>query len=645
MQTELLQAINAILKRFPDYWEEEKLLRYKVIDDIQSKKPELIKAFIQDKKVAANYSTDIEGVMLFDFEGLASMLKYKEYWANSYTKYRNSIGLSSEGKYLKYDSDVVLDFPFKDCVLEGGMSTEETGKDEVFYNEIIARDEIDRLFSPKVFSNAKRFSKDGIEENITCFSDKDNLIIKGNNLIALHSLKERFAGKIKLIYIDPPYNTDEDSFRYNDRFNRSSWLAFMKNRLEAAVGFLSEDGSIFVQCDDNQQAYLKVLMDEIFAEKNFNNVICIKMSHLSGPKMAQRNKKIPKIKEYILIYSKNKDNFSLNEVIQKSTWEEKLSRYDNFLIRNDSNPYNWKVKNLNSVIKDRKIPDEEIENFKILNAKNIFRTARNNSEQFKEIKKEKSFSKLKTANGLEKYCYNGEEVIFASKFVINNEVISPIGDIWLDIGINNLHNEGGVSLKNGKKPEKLLERIIELVTTKNDLVLDFFVGSGTTAAVSHKMGRRYIGIEQMDYINEITVPRLQKVIEGEQGGISKAVEWHGGGSFVYAELKQLNYDYMTKITAAKSYADLLPIFADMREHAHLNYLVELDKVLNSSREIEGEIEKVEFKDLPLDKQKETLISLLDANQLYVNASEMDDERMHVSESEKTFTKSFYSRGE
>lgn len=616
-----------------------------MIDDIQSKKPELIKAFIQDKKVAANYSTDIEGVMLFDFEGLASMLKYKEYWANSYTKYRNSIGLSSEGKYLKYDSDVVLDFPFKDCVLEGGMSTEETGKDEVFYNEIIARDEIDRLFSPKVFSNAKRFSKDGIEENITCFSDKDNLIIKGNNLIALHSLKERFAGKIKLIYIDPPYNTDEDSFRYNDRFNRSSWLAFMKNRLEAAVGFLSEDGSIFVQCDDNQQAYLKVLMDEIFAEKNFNNVICIKMSHLSGPKMAQRNKKIPKIKEYILIYSKNKDNFSLNEVIQKSTWEEKLSRYDNFLIRNDSNPYNWKVKNLNSVIKDRKIPDEEIENFKILNAKNIFRTARNNSEQFKEIKKEKSFSKLKTANGLEKYCYNGEEVIFASKFVINNEVISPIGDIWLDIGINNLHNEGGVSLKNGKKPEKLLERIIELVTTKNDLVLDFFVGSGTTAAVSHKMGRRYIGIEQMDYINEITVPRLQKVIEGEQGGISKAVEWHGGGSFVYAELKQLNYDYMTKITAAKSYADLLPIFADMREHAHLNYLVELDKVLNSSREIEGEIEKVEFKDLPLDKQKETLISLLDANQLYVNASEMDDERMHVSESEKTFTKSFYSRGE
>ncbi|EMQ3454435.1 site-specific DNA-methyltransferase, partial [Escherichia coli O53:H51] len=192
-----------------------------------------------------------------------------EYWANSFTKYRNKVGLTSEGKYLDYSSDVVLDFPFKDCVLEGGMTKEEQGKDEVYYNEIIAKDEIDNLFSAKILKNARRYDNDGVKENITNFNYEDNLIIKGNNLIALHSLKVRYAGKIKLIYIDPPYNTGSDSFQYNDTFNHSTWLTFMKNRLEIARELLSNDGVIFVQCDDNEQAYLKVLMDSCFGKQNF----------------------------------------------------------------------------------------------------------------------------------------------------------------------------------------------------------------------------------------------------------------------------------------------------------------------------------------------------------------------------------------
>ena len=248
MDTVLLQILNDIFKQFPQFWNGEKLQRSLVIDAIQKKDPQVIKALIANQKVKSIYGTEIDDVLIFDFDKLASLLKYKEYWADSFTKYRNKVGLTSSGKYLDYSSDVVLDFPFKDCVLEGGMTKEDQRKDEVYYNEVIARDEIDRLFSPKVFINSKRYTKDGVEENVNQFND-DNLIIKGNNLIALHSLKESYSGKVKLIYIDPPYNTGNDGFKYNDSFNHSTWLTFMKNRLEIAKDLLSVDGSIFIQID------------------------------------------------------------------------------------------------------------------------------------------------------------------------------------------------------------------------------------------------------------------------------------------------------------------------------------------------------------------------------------------------------------
>lgn len=209
MDTTLLKTLKEIFKQFPNFWNGETLQRSHVIDAIQKKEADVIKALINNEKIKKIYSTDIDGVLIFDFDKMISLLKYKEYWADSFTKYRNKVGLTSEGKYLDYSSDVVLDFPFKDCVLEGGMTKEDQGKEEVYYNEVIARDEIDRLFSPKVFTNTKRYTLDGVEENVTQFNG-DNLIIKGNNLIALHSLKERYKSKIKLIYIDPPYNTGEE---------------------------------------------------------------------------------------------------------------------------------------------------------------------------------------------------------------------------------------------------------------------------------------------------------------------------------------------------------------------------------------------------------------------------------------------------
>ncbi|EGU4055046.1 site-specific DNA-methyltransferase, partial [Salmonella enterica] len=355
MQNELIRELNKVLKAFPQFWNGDELHRTRVADAISRKQPDVIKALVANEKIKSVYGTDIDGIFIFDFDRLCSLLKYKEYWANSFTRYRNKVGLTSEGKYLDYSSDVVLDFPFKDCVLEGGMTKEDQGKDEIYYNEIIARDEIDCLFSPKILNNAKRYTKEDVEENITNFSNEDNLIIKGNNLIALYALKERYAGKVKLIYIDPPYNTGNDSFKYNDRFNRSTWLTFMKNRLEVARELLSDDGCIFIQCDDNEQAYLKVLMDDIFLEKNFISSIVVKMSHLSGVKMSHRDRNIPKIKEFVLSYAKNKDFILLNETFQDAEWNNVLDRYTNFLIIDEKQPENidcWEVISLKQAINE-----------------------------------------------------------------------------------------------------------------------------------------------------------------------------------------------------------------------------------------------------------------------------------------------------
>lgn len=641
MQTELIKQLNQVLKTFPEYWDNERLQRTQVINDIKERKPDLIKALISNAKIKSLYSTEIDGVLVFDFHALTNLLQYKEYWADSFTKYRNTVGLTTEGKYFNYNSDVVLDFPFKDCVLEGRMTKEDQGKDEIYYNEIIARDEIDRLFSPKVLTNVKRYSKNGVEENITDFSNEDNLIIKGNNLIALHSLKECYAGKIKLIYIDPPYNTGNDSFKYNDRFNHSTWLTFMKNRLEVAKELLSDDGVIFVHCDDYEQAYLKVLMDSIFNKVNFISTLVIK-----GGSGRQDSINFAKTHEFIITYAKKIDLFTLNkkETYDTSSYskvDNKGRKYKTQLLRKwgstdtrkerpnlyfpvvfngetflpingagDDGRWRWKLEKINLAIK--------------LDLIEAGTTPSGKRELYQKIYQDDS---------------NMKSITYASILEGNFE------DSYSGKGSRELSELFTSKVFNNPKSELLIQQIIEMVTDDKDIVLDFHLGSGTTSAVAHKMGRRYIGIEQMDYINDITVPRLQKVIEGEQGGISKEVNWQGGGSFVYTELKELNYTYIHQIQSAKSYDELAKLFEVMKQTAHLNYQVELDKILNDTYEVNGIDELVTFKDLTFDEQKHLLIELLDKNQLYVNADDMNDINLKVSEQDKAFTRSFYGKGE
>src|SRR5690625_3909904 len=305
VETTLLQEIKKVLSQFDSYWDSDLLLKNKVVEDLRNYEETLITALLSNDLIKEIYTIEVGDTAVFKTEDFIDMLRYKNYWENSYTKYTNEIGLTSEGKYLRYNTDVVLDFPHKDCVLEGGMTKEDVGKKEIYYHNVLAKEEIDRLFSPKVLTNIKKYDEDG-EYEVTDFKDTDNLILKGNNLVALHTLQERYAGKVKLIYIDPPYNTGNDSFKYNDRFSRSTWLIFMKNRLEIAFNLLKEDGVIVVQSDSNENHYLKVLCDEIFGTEKFVTQISVEMSATQGMKVASaKNGNIVKNSEYLLLYSKS----------------------------------------------------------------------------------------------------------------------------------------------------------------------------------------------------------------------------------------------------------------------------------------------------------------------------------------------------
>ncbi len=239
---------------------------------------------------------------------------------HSFTEFSTKIGLSDKDRnFFMQNSDVVLNFPFKDCVLKGNKDKDDKEKSkEIFFNEILAKDEIDILFSPKVFYNFELIESSS-ENNASkeykianAIKQDSNLLIKGNNLIVLHSLLPLYANKVKLIYIDPPYNTGNDSFNYNDKFNHSSWLCFMKNRLEIAREFLRDDGVIFVQCDDNEQAYLKVLCDEIFGRENFVGcIVWLKGNAQNDADTLQRNQ------EYILCYAKNIESKPIYKIKQK----------------------------------------------------------------------------------------------------------------------------------------------------------------------------------------------------------------------------------------------------------------------------------------------------------------------------------------
>ena len=581
----LKKHIEKILAAVPDFVEpaadknQKPRLKINVIKDCAERGDiKLLAPLLNNPSVKKAFFTPVLDSFVFNTARFKEFLEYSSA-CNSYSKYLGQkIGLYMGDIPLIDWSEVVLNFPFKDCILEGGQSKEDgldtyfeydekeqrytekkSKRREVFYNEVLARDEIDSLFSPKAFCNAKRYEsgksslckklnrdaelnkKRGLSEDTIT----DNLIIKGNNLLALHSLKEEFTGKVKLIYIDPPYNTGNDSFAYNDNFNHSSWLTFMKNRLEIAKDLLSDDGALYIQLDYHQIHYAKILMDNIFGENNFQREIIWRIGWLSGYKTRDNN--WIRNHDTILFYSKNNMTLKFNKYyIQKKDFKQ--------IANSDTESY----------------PIEDVWN----------------GNEYDNL------------NSIAIVSFAGETV---SKMLNKNDELK------------------------GQKSEKLLERIIQAHTDEGDIVLDFFGGTGTTAAVALKMKRQFILCEQIDKHIDISLRRLSKVLEGEQSG---------GGSFVYMELAEKNEQAVRLISACKNGEELISIFDKLCSKYFLHYNVRI-------KEFREEVKTDRFQLLPLKEQKEMFCRMLDLNQLYINADDRKDNNSGLSTDDIAITEDFY----
>lgn len=621
----LYQILESQLKKEPNYVSDNgELKKWVVLNKAQNFDEELITLLLDNDELKSRFFIQVKDVLVFKQNLFIQFLEQKNYLNDSYTQFKNKVGLSIDGKYLKQRNEVALVWPFKDCVLEGGQSREEDKREEIFFNEILAQDEITELLDPKVLTNAKLFDKDG-EKDFTQFNRNengtitDNLIIKGNNLLALHSLKKEFAGKVKLIYIDPPYNTGNDGFKYNDNFNHSTWLTFMKNRLEVAQKLLSKDGSIWINIDDRECHYLKILGDDIFGRNNFiANIIWKK-------KYSPQNdaKYFSDMHDHILVFAKHKESFKVNLIPRT---EEANKRYKNtdkdyrgpwkpgdFSVKTYSKNYDYPIT----------LPSGRIVNPP---KSRSWRTSRENYE------------KLISENRIY-FGANGDAVPSIKRFLSEVQDGTPPQTIWDYSEVS--HNQDArkeitellvESDFATPKPEKLLERIIHIGSKNNDIILDFFAGSGTTASIALKTNRQFITTEQMDYVENVTVERLKKVIDGEQGGISKSVDWQGGGSFIYLELKKYNQIFIEKIEEAENSETLLQIWEEMKAKSFLNYNVDIKKH-------EQHIE--DFKLLNLKEQKQHLCELLNKNQLYVNLSSLNDENFECTAEEKNLNRDFY----
>lgn len=640
-------------KRF--YADNGDLLRNKVAECAMNLDNELIKLLLSNERVKNRFFTKVNDLLVFDKMAFVWAINNKAFLKDSYTRFKNNIGLvDSNEQFISSKNDVVLSFPYKDCILEGGQTKEDQKREEIYYNELLAPDDIDRLLAPKVFTNAKRYTKNG-EENITEFDDEDNLLIKGNNLLALSSILKKYEGKVKCIYIDPPYNTGNDSFKYNDNFNHSTWLTFMRNRLVLAKRLLDDDGAIFVSINNIELGYLLVLMDELFGQENKLPIVTLRAGTTASYRSI--NECPVNVTEYVVGYKKEK--YVPNKLYRQSEYSEDYSHY--IMNINDS-PANWILKSIADIVHEKnncknwqefkkkhgntwkKIRHEQMAKFANDNKDKVvsLNTLQKPSKYVKEIidkskETRNTVFEIKRENLSPIYCYNGRTLAFYnSKYrEINGDFVPTeiLTNLWSDISFLGIGPEGGVTLENGKKPEYLLKTILELSTQKGDLVLDYHIGSGTTLAVAHKLERKYIGIEQLNYDKNDSTIRLQNVIKGDKSGISQypEVNWQGGGSFVYCELKELNQKFVNEIKVAND-KKLNELYNTIISSEFISYKVDIDKLKDG---------KQEFENLSIDDKKKFLIEILDKNMLYVNYCDIDDNDFEITEQEKAFTKSFY----
>lgn len=586
----------------------------------------------------ANFFSEVSETLVFDKVKFQQFVVNKSFLPDSYTAYKNKIGLTDqEGRFISESREVVLAWPYKDCMLEGGQTKEDTKRNEVFWSETLAPDEITRLTEPKALTGFQLYDKKGAHK-VKHLAPTDNLLIKGNNLLALYSLKERFAGKVKMIYIDPPYyfakNKAGDSFCYNSNFKLSTWLVFMRDRLRVANELLSKDGVLLCHIKEDGVHWLKVLMEEVFGTDNFVETFIWK--NTDNPDSL--SKKSRSSVEYIICFEKRKD--ASREYVGKETENGDAPLLNS---GNSVHELSFPPKTIRFNIPDGTYsagkPDrvELVTDVKVVNHLNknkvILKGEFKWGQQMLDDEIASGTYFLVKSNKFSIRFQRPQGTTMAPEKFFDEQYLSKA----IGVGTN---EDASTHLKNMginfsfSKPESVVAYFVRAVTKEDDWVMDFFVGSGTTAAVAMKMKRRFIAVDQMDYIGTETLKRLRKVIEGEQGGISASVGWQGGGSFVYCELAKSNALYMDEINAAKNDDTLKDIWKRMQETGNLNYKINPADIAESAED---------FNALSLADKKRFLLECLDKNLLYIPVSEVDSEEYSLDAEDKRLTQEFYNK--
>lgn len=419
--------------------------------------------------------------------------------------------------------------------------------------------------------------------------DTENMLIHGDNLLALKALEQKYAGQVKCIYIDPPFNTGQAFENYDDNLEMSIWLDLMRSRLQILHNLLKDEGTLFVHIDDQNLPYITVLLDEIFGKQNRLYLITFKQGAATGHKAI--NPGCVTTTNFILIYSKQKASWNPHRVYTKRGRDDRYTKY----VTNIDEPYDqWNViplieafaaaNDINIATARKRVKDNPIlmEKFVLNNAASVIQTARPDVKSVgKEIQEFVRISKaspdkilyLHREGNPDMYFINGERILFYKDKLknIDGELVSaePLTTLWDDILSNNLHKEGNVSFPKGKKPEHLIKRVLEIATNEGDLVLDSFLGSGTTISVAQKMNRKWIGVEMGEQAYTHCKPRIDSVIANtDKSGITKAVNWSGGGGYRFYELAPslINQDPFGEYVINSDYdADMLAAAVALHE--------------------------------------------------------------------------------
>lgn len=636
----LQDKLVAVLRNLSIYCSEDGiLLKNKIVADAHNLNSTLLKALLANSSLKEHFFEDVDGITVFDKVKFQRFVSNKNFLPDSFTSYKNKIGLTStDGQdFISESGEVVLTWPYKDCVLEGGQDKEDSKRNEVFYNEILAPDEITRLTEPKALTSFKFYDSDG-EHEIGDISNH-NLIIKGNNLLVLSSICDKYRNKIQVIYIDPPYyfkeHKEKDAFKYNSNFHLSTWLTFMRNRIKYAYEMLKTNGTIWINISEDGMHYLKVLLDDIFGADCF--VGTLPRRTRSGKSDVPFN--LSQDFDWILVYTKAS---SKDKVVGRGIERKYFSTPD----------YPGRPWRLADLTKQTSAKDRPNSFFTLTDPKtgkqyppSESRTWAITSDTFPRLYREGyvvfpddydflNITKPYARKFKDQDDSSGKLSSVISDFLIKDFLSNLLNSCKNEVGNYESTNLFGIGEFDFAKPENLIAQILSVASKEGDLVMDFFLGSGTTCAVAHKMKRKYIGIDQMDYIESLAVNRLKQVISGEQGGISVDYNWQGGGSFVYCELAKANATYLDDIKSADSNAELLLIWERLKDSSLLSFKVKPNEIDPSSEDFSG---------LSLDDKKRFLIACLDKNMIYVPYSDIESTEYGISDEEVRLNKLFYRR--